>query len=155
MPRIEVEVRVQRLASGADLPLPQYATAQAAGLDLLAAVAQQVVLGPGQRQLIPTGIAIALPDGFEAQLRPRSGLALRHGLSIVNGPATVDADYRGEVGVLLVNMGDEPVTITRGDRIAQMIVAPVARARLAEVEALPESERAAGGWGSTGVATEA
>ena len=151
----EVEVPVQRLASGADLPLPTYATAQAAGLDLLAAVDGHVVLAPGQRRLIPTGIALALPDGFEAQVRPRSGLALKHGLTILNSPGTIDADYRGEVGVILGNLGDEPVTVTRGERIAQLIVAPVARARLAEVETLPDSARAAGGFGSTGMKAEA
>src|SRR5262245_61301430 len=118
-------VNVQRLAHGADLPLPAYATTQSAGLDLMAAVQDEVTLVPGARRLIPTGLAIALPSGFEAQVRPRSGLALKHGITVLNSPGTIDADYRGEVQVLLINHGEAPFVIKRGDRIAQMVVAPV------------------------------
>ena len=145
-----VRVGVVRLPHGADLPLPQYATEESAGLDLLAAVASPVVLAPGQRALIPTGIAVALPRGYEAQVRPRSGLALKHGITVLNTPGTIDADYRGEVGVILVNLGQEPVEITRGMRIAQLVLAPATRANLAEVAELPESGRGDGGFGSTG-----
>ena len=145
-----VRVGVVRLPHGADLPLPQYATEESAGLDLLAAVVSPVVLPPGQRALIPTGIAVALPRGYEAQVRPRSGLALKHGITVLNTPGTIDADYRGEVGVILVNLGQEPVEITRGMRIAQLVLAPATRAILAEVAELPESGRGDGGFGSTG-----
>ncbi|HVV62041.1 MAG TPA: dUTP diphosphatase [Pseudolabrys sp.] len=146
------EVLVQRLPHGADLPLPSYQSAHAAGLDLLAAVPQDapVTLAPGARALVPTGIAIALPPGTEGQVRPRSGLAARHGLTVLNAPGTIDADYRGEVQVLLINHGSEPVTLARGTRIAQLIVAPVAQAALREVESLDETPRGAGGFGSTG-----
>jgi dUTP pyrophosphatase len=145
-----VRVGVVRLPHGVDLPLPQYATEESAGLDLLAAVASPVVLPSGQRALIPTGIAVALPRGYEAQVRPRSGLALKHGITVLNTPGTIDADYRGEVGVILVNLGQEPVEITRGMRIAQLVLAPATRAILAEVAELPESGRGDGGFGSTG-----
>lgn len=145
-------VAVQRLAHGADLPLPAYATAQSAGLDLIAAVPSDVTLAPGARQLVPTGLAIALPAGFEAQVRPRSGLALKHGITVLNAPGTIDADYRGEVQVLLVNHGDAPFVIRRGDRIAQMIVAPVTQIVWQTVAALDETQRGAGGYGSTGIA---
>jgi dUTP pyrophosphatase len=145
-----VRVGVVRLPHGADLPLPEYATEESAGLDLLAAVVSPVVLAPGQRALIPTGIAVALPRGYEAQVRPRSGLALKHGITVLNTPGTIDADYRGEVGVILVNLGQEPVEITRGMRIAQLVLAPATRAILAEVAELPESGRGDGGFGSTG-----
>ncbi len=146
------DVRIMRLAHGKDLPLPSYQSAFAAGLDLLAAVPADtpLVIAPGARVLVPTGIAIALPEGFEAQVRPRSGLASRHGLSVLNAPGTIDADYRGEVQVLLVNLGGESVTVTRAMRIAQMVIAPVARARLCEVESLDETLRGTGGFGSTG-----
>jgi len=147
-----VVVPIRRLPHGADLPLPAYATPSAAGMDLLAALAEPVTLAPGERRLVPSGIALALPEGFEAQVRPRSGLALRHGVTVLNSPGTIDADYRGEVGVLLVNLGEAPFTIARGDRIAQMVVAPVARAGWSETADLPESERGAGGFGSTGIA---
>lgn len=143
-------VEVQRLAHGADLPLPAYATAGAAAMDLVAAVSAEVTLAPGGRALIPTGLAIALPDGFEAQVRPRSGLALKQGVTVLNSPGTIDADYRGEVGVILVNLGDAPFTVKRGERIAQMIVAPVAQASWREVTALSATARGAGGFGSTG-----
>jgi dUTP pyrophosphatase len=143
-----------RLPHGRDLPLPVYETAHAAGMDLPAAVESALVLKPGERALVPTGLAIALPEGFEAQVRPRSGLAARNGVTVLNSPGTVDADYRGEVKVILANLGPEPFTVTRGMRIAQMIVAPVSRAMLREVEALPESARGDGGFGSTGTAAK-
>jgi dUTP pyrophosphatase len=145
-----VAVPVQRLAHGADLPLPAYATAQSAGIDLLAAVETTVVLEPAARAMIPTGVAIALPEGHEAQVRPRSGLAARHGVTVLNSPGTIDADYRGEIAVILVNLGDAPFAIERGARIAQMVVAPVDTVVWREVERLPQTERAAGGFGSTG-----
>lgn len=143
-------VTIQRLPHGRDLPLPSYATADAAGMDLLAAVEIDIVIDPGQRVLVPTGIALALPAGYEAQVRPRSGLALKHGITVLNAPGTIDADYRGEVGVILVNLGCEPFAIRRGERIAQMVVAPVTRAILDDVAVLPASARGAGGFGSTG-----
>ncbi len=142
-------VPVRRLAHAGDLALPDYATAGAAGLDLRAAVDQDLVIEPGARALVPTGIALALPEGFEAQVRPRSGLALRHGVTQLNSPGTIDADYRGEIAVILVNHGAAPFTVTRGMRIAQLVVAPVARIAWRPVDALPASERGAGGFGST------
>lgn len=145
-----VDVEVKRLPHGAGLPLPEYATADSAGLDLLAAVEGDLTLQPGKRALVPTGLAIALPQGYEAQVRPRSGLALRNGVTVLNSPGTVDADYRGEVCVILANLGDEVFVVTRGMRIAQMIVAPVSRLRWNEVSDLPDSGRGAGGFGSTG-----
>jgi dUTP pyrophosphatase len=148
----EIEIRVTRLAHGKDLPLPSYQSALAAGLDLLAAVPADapLVLAPGSRALVPTGIAIALPAGHEAQVRPRSGLAARQGLTVLNAPGTVDADYRGEIQVLLVNFGGESATITRAMRIAQLVIAPVTRAHLLEVMSLDETPRGSGGFGSTG-----
>ncbi|EDP62006.1 dUTPase [alpha proteobacterium BAL199] len=146
-----VSVRITRLPHGADLPLPAYETAGAAGMDLRAAIGESVTLAPGERTAVPTGIAIALPAGYEAQVRARSGLARRHGIAMVNAPGTVDSDYRGELQVLLINLGQEPFTLTRGDRIAQMVVAPVARASFVEVDTLDETARGAGGFGSTGV----
>ena len=145
-----IEVPLQRLPHGAGLPLPSYATVDAAGLDLLAAVAEPIELAPGARRLVPTGISIALPPGYEAQLRPRSGLALKHGVTLLNSPGTIDADYRGEVGVILINLGEAPFRLQRGDRIAQLVIAPVARLAWRESETLPESTRGAGGFGSTG-----
>jgi len=146
------EIAVRRLAHNIDLPLPAYETALAAGLDLRAAVPADgpVVLAPGARALVPTGLAIALPAGFEAQIRPRSGLALKHGVTCLNTPGTIDADYRGEVQVLLVNLGDADFTIARGERIAQMIIAPVIQSVWREVATLDETDRGAGGFGSTG-----
>ena len=135
---------------GSGLQLPSYATPGSAGLDLSAAVASELVLAPGERAAVPTGIAIALPEGYEAQVRPRSGLALRHGVTVLNSPGTVDADYRGEIQIILANLGREPVTIARGQRIAQLVVAPVQRVLWQETEVLPESRRGAGGFGSTG-----
>jgi dUTP diphosphatase len=147
-----IEIRIMRLPHGADLPLPSYQSALAAGLDLIAAVPADapINLAPGARALIPTGIAIALPAGLEAQVRPRSGLAIRHGLTVLNAPGTIDADYRGEIQVLLVNFGAASVAITRGMRIAQIIVATVARTQLREVKSLDETTRGKGGFGSTG-----
>ena len=146
---MRVSVSIRRLPHAEGLPLPAYQTSQAAGADLTAAVAEDVTLAPGERRLVPTGIAIGLPDGYEAQVRPRSGLALKQGVTVLNTPGTIDADYRGEIGVILVNLGTEPFTIRRGDRIAQMIVAPVAQAEFREDE-LTETARGAGGFGSTG-----
>lgn len=147
-----VTVEVLRLPHGADLPLPAYQTAEAAGLDLLAAVPadQPIVLAPLARALVPTGLVVALPSGHEAQVRPRSGLAVKHGVTVLNSPGTIDADYRGEVKVALVNLGSEPFEIRRGERIAQMVVAPVVQAALVEVETVSATERGAGGFGSTG-----
>jgi dUTP pyrophosphatase len=145
-----VDVKVIRLPHGADLPLPQYQSAQAAGLDLLAAVTTDVIIAPGQRALVPTGIAIALPPGSEAQVRPRSGLAARHGVTVLNTPGTVDADYRGEIQVILINFGDAPYVVQRGARIAQLVIAPVLHATLSEGHELAGSKRGSGGFGSTG-----
>jgi dUTP pyrophosphatase len=151
---VSVTIAVRRLPHAEGLPLPRYETAQAAGLDLVAAhdAGAPIVLGRFDRRLVPTGLTLALPPGFEGQVRPRSGLALRHGVTVLNAPGTIDADYRGEIQVLLVNFGSEPVTIERGMRIAQLVVAPVAAATLLEVDELPASARAAGGFGSTGAA---
>ena len=146
-----VEVAVTRLPHGAGLPLPDYRSEAAAGLDLLAAVEDVVELAPGAWAPIPTGLAVALPAGFEAQVRPRSGLAAEHGVTVLNSPGTIDADYRGEVRVVLVNHGRAPFAVSRGMRIAQMVIAPVSRAQWRPVEALPESARGEGGFGSTGV----
>lgn len=145
-----LKVALRRLPHAAGLDLPGYATAGSAGMDLLAAVDTPVTLAPGARRLIPTGLAIALPEGFEAQVRPRSGLALKHGITVLNSPGTVDADYRGEVGVILVNLGDAPFTVERGARVAQMVVARHERVRWEEVDALPPTDRGTGGFGSTG-----
>lgn len=145
-----IRVAVTRLPHGADLPLPGYATEHSAGMDLLAAIDEDLDLAPNEWTLVPTGLAIALPDGFEAQVRPRSGLAAKHGVTVLNSPGTVDADYRGEVKVILVNHGSQPFTIERGMRIAQMIVAPVTRVAWDEVATLEDTARGAGGFGSTG-----
>lgn len=148
-----ITLEVKQLPHGADLPLPHYATPESAGMDLLAAVTQDVVLAPLSRALIPTGLSFALPAGFEVQVRPRSGLALKHGVTVLNTPGTVDADYRGEVCVILINLGQEDFTITRGMRIAQMIVASVTRGQWQQVEVLSDSVRGEGGFGSTGTAS--
>jgi dUTP pyrophosphatase len=145
-----VEVKVIRLPHGADLPLPEYHSAQAAGLDLLAAVPADMIIQPGQRALVPTGIAIALPPGSEAQVRPRSGLAARHGITVLNTPGTVDADYRGEIQVILINFGETPYVVQRGARIAQLVIAPVLRATLSESQELADTQRGGDGFGSTG-----
>jgi dUTP pyrophosphatase len=149
-PPSSIAVPVTRLPHGAGLDLPAYATAHAAGLDLLAAVSADIVIRPGARALIPTGLAIALPENYEAQVRPRSGLALKHGVTVLNSPGTIDADYRGEVGVILINHGAEPFTVTRGLRIAQLVLAPVSRLSWQEADALSDSRRGTGGFGSTG-----
>ncbi|MGX1499231.1 dUTP pyrophosphatase [Labrenzia sp. MBR-25] len=145
-----VTLELKRLEHGRDLPLPAYQSVLAAGLDLLAAVDGTITLAPGARALVPTGLAMALPAGYEAQVRPRSGLAAKHGVTVLNTPGTIDADYRGEVKVILINLGDAPFEISRGDRIAQMVIAPVLQADMVEVEVLSETERGAGGFGSTG-----
>jgi dUTP pyrophosphatase len=149
----DVELQILRLPHGADLPLPSYQSVHAAGLDLLAAVpaATPMTLAPGARGLVPCGIAIALPLGFEGQVRPRSGLAFHHGVTVLNAPGTIDADYRGEVMVMLVNVGGESFAVTRGMRVAQLIISPVARARIVEASSLDATARGVGGFGSTGV----
>ena len=151
VPDARARVEIMRLPSGRDLPLPAPQSGGAAGLDVSAAVDEPVTLHPGARALVPTGFAIALPTDMEAQVRPRSGLAANHGVTILNAPGTIDADYRGEVKVLLINLGEAPFTITRGMRIAQMVIAPVATVDLVETTALPESGRGTGGFGSTGL----
>ena len=147
-----VEVTVQRLAHAEDLPLPSYASAGSAGLDLYAA-AGPLTLAPGARALVGTGLALALPECFEGQIRPRSGLALKHGVTVLNGPGTIDSDYRGEIGVLLVNLGESPFVVERGMRIAQLVIAPVTRVRLVEGDVAP-TERGTSGFGSTGLGLE-
>ena len=144
------KIAVLRLANGAGLPMPTYATPDSAGMDLVAAVDTDVTLQPGARTVVPTGIAIALPVGYEAQIRPRSGLALNDGITVLNSPGTIDADYRGEVGIILVNFGNQPFVVRRGARVAQLVVAPVSRLTWNEVAELPSSDRGLGGFGSTG-----
>ena len=146
-----VEVAIQRLPHGADLPLPGRASALGAGVDLMAAVAGAVTLEPGARAVIPSGIAIALPAGFEAQVRPRSGLAAKQGITLLNSPGTIDADYRGEIGIILINLGEAAFRVERGMRIAQLVVAPVNTVIWQEKETLPVTDRADGGFGSTGL----
>ena len=146
----QVEIAVTRLPHNADLPLPAYETAQSAGMDLAAAIEEPITLAPGSRVMVPTGLAVALPDGYEAQVRPRSGLAARNGVTVLNTPGTIDADYRGEVKVILINLGDETFEIERGMRIAQMVVSPVTQAAFSEVAELSETARGTGGFGSTG-----
>jgi dUTP pyrophosphatase len=148
MPSPEIAIRLARLPHGADLPLPAYATEHAAGMDVVAA--ESLTLAPGARHAVATGFAIAIPHGFEVQVRPRSGLALKHGISCLNTPGTIDSDYRGEVKVILANLGSEPFEIVRGERIAQLVPAPVQRAHFDEVADLDETARGAGGFGSTG-----
>ena len=145
-----VIVSVRRIPGNEDIPLPEYATPGSAGLDLRAAVDSDVELLPGERKLIPTGLTLAIPEGYEGQVRPRSGLALKHGISMANTPGTIDSDYRGPVQVIMINLGSEPFVIHRGDRIAQLVICPVAHARLVEVESLPETVRNDGGFGHTG-----
>jgi len=145
-----ITLLVRRKAGCEDLPLPRYMSEAAAGMDVCAAVDEPIALGPGDVKLVPTGLFLAVPEGHEVQVRPRSGLALAHGLVIVNSPGTIDADYRGEVGVIVGNVGRRPFTITRGLRIAQLVVAPVARAEVRLVEELPDSRRGDGGFGSSG-----
>jgi dUTP pyrophosphatase len=150
---VSAELRVVRMPHAADLPMPAYQTAHAAGLDLLAAVpaASPVKIAPGERAMIPTGIAVALPPGYEGQIRPRSGIAIRHGVTVLNSPGTIDSDYRGEIQVILVNLGPESFEIRRGTRIAQMIVAPILQAKIVESVSLDSTGRESGGFGSTGV----
>lgn len=146
-----MRVRIQRLAAARDLPLPTPASPGSSGFDLRAALPAPAVLGPGERLLVPTGLVLEIPPGWEGQVRPRSGLALRHGIGVVNAPGTIDSDYRGEVAVILINLGTAAFPIQRGDRIAQLVISPVASVDWEEAEALGESERGAGGFGSSGV----
>jgi dUTP pyrophosphatase len=146
-----MKIRLRRLATAHDLPLPAAASPASAGHDLRAAVEADLVLDPGERRLVPTGLVLEIPPGWEGQVRPRSGLALRHGIGLVNAPGTIDSDYRGEVGVLLINLGREPFTVRRGDRIAQLVVARVESVEWEEAADLAASERGAGGFGSTGL----
>jgi len=146
-----MNVEFKKLPHAKDLPLPSYESSHAAGMDIRAAIEEPMELEPGKRSLIPTGLQMALPKGYEAQIRPRSGLAYRNGITMLNTPGTIDSDYRGEVKVLAVNLGDESFVIRRGDRVAQMVIAPVTQATIQEVEELTETERAEGGFGSTGV----
>src|SRR3954453_11265474 len=143
-----IEIKLRRLSHGDGLPLPKYATEHAAGLDICAA--EELVLEPGERQSVATGFAIEIPHGYEVQVRPRSGLALKHGITCLNTPGTIDSDYRGEVKVILANLGSEPFEVRRGERIAQLVPAPVLQARIAEVDGLGETSRGSGGFGSTG-----
>jgi dUTP pyrophosphatase len=151
---MSIPIRVRRLAHSKGLPLPAYTTAGAAGMDLMAAVTAPVTIGPNQRALIPTGLTIALPPGYELQVRPRSGLALRHGITLPNSPGTIDEDYRGEISVIVLNTGNETFVVERGTRIAQAVLAPVSRAVWREVESLDVTERDTGGFGSTGFKAE-
>ena len=151
-PPIQLQINLVRLnpETDADIPLPRYMTPQSAGMDVCAAVTHAVTIEPGTIELIPTGFAMALPDGFEAQVRPRSGLAVRHGIGLINSPGTIDADYRGEVKVALINHGRQPYVISRGDRIAQIVIAHVYQAELEEVDSLEDTHRGDGGFGHTG-----
>jgi len=146
-----VKIRIAREPGCEDLPLPSYATLHAAGMDLCAAVTEPMTIAPGKRCLVPTGLRIALPHNAEAQIRPRSGLAVKHGISMVNSPGTIDADYRGEIKVILINHGEEPFTVARGDRIAQMVIAPVLHPTWTPVRELDDTQRGEGGFGHTGV----
>ena len=148
---IKPKLLIRRLENNLNLPLPEYKTTSASGLDLPAAVSQDLTLDPGGHALVPTGLSVALPAGFEAQIRPRSGLAANNGVTVLNSPGTIDADYRGEINVILINLGKEPFTILRGMRVAQMIIAPVTQIDILEVEKLDETARGTGGFGSTGL----
>ena len=148
---VRPKLLMRRLPNNLDLPLPEYETTSAAGLDLPAAVSQDLRLDPREHALVPTGLAVALPAGFEAQIRPRSGLAAKNGITVLNSPGTIDADYRGEINVILINLGLEPFTISRGMRVAQMIIAPVTQIDILEVEKLDQTARGTGGFGSTGL----
>jgi dUTP pyrophosphatase len=146
-----IKVKVKRLRGApGEVSLPRYMTASSSGMDLCAAGGEEVVLKPGERRLIPTGIALSIPDGYEGQVRPRSGLALKSGITVANTPGTIDADYRGEIGVLLINLGDQPFTVKNGDRIAQLVIAPVCRAEAEWADDLEDTERSGGGFGHTG-----
>lgn len=144
-------IHIKQLPHGADLPLPEYATNAASGMDLLAAISEPIVLKPFQRKLIPTGISIEIPPGYEAQIRPRSGLALKHGITVLNTPGTIDADYRGEIGVILINFGEKDFTVERGMKIAQMVISKVYKASLVKADSLNETQRNTAGFGSTGI----
>jgi len=145
-----LSIPIKRLAGTDDIPYPTYMTSHASGMDIFAAVPQTITIPPGERAVIPTGVAIAIPIGYEAQIRPRSGLALKHGIGLLNTPGTIDADYRGEIKVILINLGHMPFEVKRGDRIAQMVIQPVIAVSWEEVNDLPDSERMAGGFGHTG-----
>jgi dUTP pyrophosphatase len=146
-----VSLKIKRLANNSDLPLPEYETKGSSGMDLRAAVKEPLVLHPGDIKLVPTGLAVSIPNGYEAQIRPRSGLALRHGIGMVNTPGTIDSDYRGEISIILINWGQNPFTINRGDRIAQMVINRVCRAEIDHVQSLDETLRGGGGFGHSGV----
>ncbi len=146
----EVQIRIKRLRKDRSLPLPQYMTHGSSGMDLFAFLEKEITLKPGERKLIPTGISVAIPEGFEGQIRPRSGLGIQHGIGVVNSPGTIDADYRGEIGVLLIHFGQSPFTIRHGERIAQMVISRVFRAVFEEVDELPPTVRQEGGFGHTG-----
>ncbi|MBP1713736.1 MAG: deoxyuridine 5-triphosphate nucleotidohydrolase [Deltaproteobacteria bacterium] len=150
VPVVKVKIKRTRPQGNSDLPAPRYMTEKSSGMDLYAAVDEEIVLKPGQRRLISTGIAISVPEGYEAQVRPRSGLALRNGITLANAPGTIDADYRGEIGIILINHGENPFPVKRGDRIAQLVVVPVARAELEWAEDLDDTPRSGGGFGHTG-----
>jgi dUTP pyrophosphatase len=147
----QVQIHIKRLRRDRPAPMPQYMTEGSSGMDLFASLEEEVILEPGERRLIPTGISVAIPEGFEGQVRARSGLAIQKGIAVVNGPGTIDADYRGEIGVLLINLGKEPFTIRDGERIAQMVISRVSRAILQEVSDLPPTKRQGGGFGHTGI----
>jgi len=149
-PVVQVKIKRIRPQESSELPAPRYMTQRSSGMDLYAAVTEEIVLSPGQRRLIPTGIAMSVPEGYEAQVRPRSGLSLKDGVTVLNAPGTIDADYRGEVGVILINLGEKPFSVKRGDRVAQLVVAPIARAELEWTEDLDETPRNTGGFGHTG-----
>ncbi len=146
----KIKLKIKTLPHGGGLPLPRYHSEHAAGMDLMAAVGEELILQPGERVLVPTGLSIELPEGFEAQVRPRSGLALKYGVTLMNSPGTIDADYRGEVGVILVNLGDAPFSVRRGDRVAQMVISRVCRAELSVERDLTDTARSGGGFGHTG-----
>jgi len=145
-----ITVRIKRLSTGKGVPLPSYMSEQASGMDMFAHLAQDIVLHPGERHLIPTGIAVAIPEGYEGQIRPRSGLAVKGGIGIVNSPGTIDSDYRGEIKIVLINLGDEPFVVRSGTRIAQLVITPVVHAQLEEVAELPQTLRNEKGFGHTG-----
>jgi dUTP pyrophosphatase len=147
----QVKIYIRRVKKNHPISLPQYMTEGSSGMDLFASLEEEIIINPGERKLIPTGISIAIPEGFEGQIRPRSGLAIQKGIGMVNAPGTIDSDYRGEVGVLLINLGNIPVSIRNGERIAQMVISRVFRSILVEVEDLPPTRRQGGGFGSTGV----
>ena len=146
-----IDVKIKRVRKGSDIPLPRYMTSHSAGGDLYADIEGEMTLKPGERKLIPTGIAIALPDGFEAQIRPRSGLAINHGITLLNSPGTIDADYRGEISLIMINLGDKSFTVKRGDRIGQMVINKIFHASWEEAEELDDTKRGAGGFGHTGL----